>query len=308
MDGMEEEVNKEVDGLNTSRKIPVTPFLRKLEFVDRNGSKRNFLDRFEHARGSEVLFEEGGCLERAREIYDEFGLDDYIEKVFITAQGSFWEAGTSDPQISNHNLRITITIASYKLGIVNDGQTINRLDSKFFKIFEDVFYHELFHAKSSVELVRAYGIDELERIKEEKSIATMAWTVLDEYIANKETAQAINFYNTHETVRKAFDCYNNGFTRESGTGDFSEIKLISLHQKLNYAIATRCALADVFGNEEYHLSLSSLAENQIEYVNGIRKLLREYESVRPINYAGYLELGERLMKLPGLSNPAWNNN
>ncbi|AIQ40312.1 hypothetical protein [Paenibacillus sp. FSL R5-0912] len=269
--------------------------LKKMLYINYEGKKEKFSDHFKDEDGDDVLYEDNKYLDVAQSVYDTFGIDEYIENLQIIADKHFDNAGTTMFNIVNDTLKITISISSIKLGIVNHSEYRHQYTDENLKIFIDVFAHELFHAKNSVEIVKHYGINEYKKIKE-CSIAKIAWFILDEYSACKATAEQYNSFISFEDVVRNLNSPFFNLTNELKKTDVSKIKLEEICVNLNYAIATRCAFADVSGDEKRHLQLDKLSERQLSYVASVRKLLMDYNSQRPLSYEKYEELGVSIIR------------
>lgn len=287
--------------------------LSKTVYINYDGKKEKFTNHFKHVNGSDILYEKNKYFEIAQSIYDSFGIDEYIENLLITSSRYFEDSGTTDSKIINDTLKITISIASRKLGIVNHSEYIHQFTREKLKEFIDVFAHEMFHAKSSVEIVKHYGINEFKKIKEEESsIAKIAWIILDEYSVCKDTAEQYNSFDSIEDVASKLNSQYLIMTDALQKTEVSKNELLKICFDLNYAVATRCAYADVSGDEKKHLQIDRLKENQLCYMENTRKLLMEYNSLRPLNYARYNELGVSLIRymladLHGMQNKEIDN-
>lgn len=284
----------EDDGINTLKEDVRMDFERKIVY-----KRNNKIDKFplKHEKdGYLAYFEKDKYLDAAKEVYDLFGIGEYIKAIEITDNIDC--SGQCFSDTKSEKLQITIQIHSKELGIIVSGGYIHKYSKERCKKFVDIFAHELVHAKNKVDIVEKYGIDEYKAlIDETNKVSKMAWKILDEYIACREVAKNFNSYDSTERI----DNYTSGVYKNINEIINNKEKSITIQSnidKLNYAIATRCAFADESGNDAEHLEISSYIyghEKFRKYVNETRRLLNEYYDLKPLNKASYQEMGDKMM-------------
>lgn len=286
-----EEIKKQ-DSEDTEEKH----FVKKIVYK-RQDKKNNFPEYYVDSEGDLIFSEKDKYFMAAQKIYDLAGVGEYIK--IIEIKDNLDCSGECDAKIENDKLQITIRIDSKELGIVGNNGYIYKYSEKLCKNFTDVFAHELVHAKNSIDIIKAFGIEEYRFIKDKNNkISKMALHILDEYSACKEVAEKYNSFESTERI-----------DRQIKANHLSIMQVIQNEEKvttlmkpniyaLNYAIATRCAFADVSGNDAEHIEIPSRIFGNIrfeKYVKEIRLLLHKYYNLQPLNNEKYQNLGNEIM-------------
>lgn len=192
-------------------------------------------------------------------------------------------AGQCVIDVCGDSLEIKIQLGAHKISEGN--------------VFTETLAHELFHAEDAYNIVDKYGILEYQAIKE-NSLAKMTRDILGEYSACRKTAEMYNSFDSVEDVKARIE---NTYTTLEATfkGQYSNYEFAkSCIYCLNYAIATRCAFADVSENEEVGLIFKHNTlkyEGYKEYISKVRKLLNDKYGDQPLNASMYIELGNQII-------------
>lgn len=252
-------------------------------------------------------FEKAKYFGAAQKVYDSADIREYINRIEI--KGNLDCSGECDVNVENG--QVTIRIASKHLGIIAHSGYVHEYTEEQCKEFTDILAHELFHAKDDVEIIQKFGIVEYKSIREIKNeVPSMPREILSEYSACRQTAEQYDSYDSKEESSSAKNYYERIKKEVIQNKEEVSMKVQSYMYYMNYAIATRCAFADVSGDELKHLGiLSSVVDdydNFTKYICALRLLFNEYYDLQPLDKAKYQELGDKMMcKL--LSSYDWIN-
>ncbi|SEB27492.1 hypothetical protein [Paenibacillus sp. 276b] len=281
---------------DTPAEIHTNPFLDKIVYLKNN--KVTALPLVYSGKDGVVHLEENRYFEAAQTIYEEFGIGQYISQIEII---NGVNKGECQAKVENEDFSITIRLSLFQLGVVEHSGYIYPFTKDRCKQFTDTFAHELFHAKTIVDFIEKYGLKEYRLIADPKiSIAKFGWVIMDEYSACRLTAEKYNSYDSHESVERYMNVFGS-LAREiisvqqNGVISIQQIgKIINRIVATNYALATRCAFADVSGDTEEHLKvINSIYEPFILRTNMI---FQDYFVKQPLSLDQYTEIGFKLME------------
>ncbi|WDU78695.1 hypothetical protein [Lysinibacillus sp. G01H] len=251
-------------------------------------------------KGKEAAFPRGFEKEKyftvAKEVYESSNAKDVINKVEITNLNG--DAGHCLSKIKNNRLHITIRIDSFKLGIVSHSGFIDEYSDEKCNVFTNILAHELVHAEDDKRIVDTFGIEEYEKIRI-NTVACFGKVILSEYSACRKTALQYGDFESPENIEGVIVAYYWTLPNVSEKNlENRETKDFVYALRLNYAIATRCAFADVSQEKEEGLYISSNLKYHKEYTKyilSVRNLLRTNYEKQPLDEEEYQKLGQQIM-------------
>lgn len=282
--GPMEEVNKK----NSSTDIA---FEQKIIYLF-NGEENPFPEK---CKVYSTTFEKEKYLSAAKEVYKSSFAGDIVEKIEITQLDG--DAGHCETEIKNNNLYVTIRIEAFKLGLVEHSGYVHEYSDELCTTFTNILAHELVHAEDIKRTVDAFGIEEYQKIHNNK-IAKLGWNTFSEYSACRKTAEQYGAFDSFEDVGQRIK----NFYSSLEVTKISKDKELDNIMRLSYAIATRCAFADVSPVKEKDLYISqdvAKYKEYTQYILMVKKMLSTYYSDQPLNAARYEEFGYQILN--GLS-------
>ncbi|AJS59984.1 hypothetical protein [Paenibacillus sp. IHBB 10380] len=292
VDSNEEKKEQELENFS------VIPFEKKIVYMKENRII-DFPEKYEHVDGKLTVFEKDKYFSSARRVYDSANIGEYIKRIEI--KGNLDGLGECQSYVENDKLQIIVRIASKEMGIIGHSGYVHKYTEEKCRKFTETLAHELVHAKNHVNFIRKFGIEEYKAIRESKNkLLSIAWNILDEYSACRETAEQYNSFDSVERIGESEKFMYTSIMKGVLKNKEKEKVLMDSNtymyiHHLNYTIATRSAFADVSGNEEEHLNHIGGNDKFSNYVKSIRSLLGEYYHLQPLNEVSYKKLGKSIM-------------
>ncbi|AVK83593.1 hypothetical protein C3943_08425 [Lysinibacillus sp. B2A1] len=281
---MQEDV-KQIHETTKTKVSSEIPFEEKIIYLS-EGKEKAFPRSFEKEKYFTV----------AKEIYESSDAKDVINKIEITNLNG--DAGHCLSKIKNNRLHTTIRIDSFKLGIVNHSGFVHEYSDEKCNVFTNILAHELVHAEDDKRIVDTFGIEEYEKIRN-NTVAYFGKVILSEYTACRKTAQQYGDFESPENIEGTIAAHYRTLPNVSEKNLTNpETKDFVYALRLNYAIATRCAFADVSQEKEEDLYISSNIKYHKEYAKyilSVRNLLRTNYEKQPLNQEKYQKLGQQIM-------------
>ncbi|WP_090810889.1 hypothetical protein [Paenibacillus sp. 276b] len=247
-----------------------------------------------------VHLEEDRYFEAAQLVYDKFGIGDHISRIEIISGLNIGECLAT---LENEKLKISIRLSLNLLGVDEHSGCIHPFSQESCKKFTDTLAHELFHAQSIIDLTGRFGLKEYRSILESNNgIAKFGWTIMDEYSVCRLTAEEYHSYDSTEDVKIRMSFFDTlaieiqYFSKNGGPTPQQRTDLIDRIVAINYALATRCAFADVSGDTEEHLNLLKWNSGYKPYITKARQIFNQYYAMQPLSRAQYKEIGYKLME------------
>lgn len=204
------------------------------------------------------------------------------------------DAGDCRTDVVDGELVVTIRVKSFLLGF-RDGDFFLPYSEDKCKECCETLAHELVHARNAIGIAGKYGVEELTAIKKD-CLSLTGWMILDEYSACKETAEHYGAFKSFERIERWLDQVPRDLCWI--LSERLRIQPFLLIKNLYYAAATRCAFADVSGNDKDHLPKPDFHKgrsNVMSFIGGVRRTLAETCTNMPLNKEQYESLGHRLI-------------